>query len=152
MFAVATVKALKKNLNANRHLMGPDRANSATVGVYADAVRDTGDNRLADVWDEVFQFMPVLQEHRRVCWSDDCRSVTASDRAKYIAIDTDGGGMFMIDKETGQVYTIKAYGRPKCIVCQSLRELRVIYQRNIDRQVERNEQRATRLLDRRMFG
>lgn len=38
---------------------------------------------------------------------------TAKDRGRrWIALDEGSGGVFLLDKATGEVYTIKAYGRP----------------------------------------
>lgn len=34
------------------------------------------------------------------------------DRKKYIAIDCGGSGAFLVEKETGELYNIKAYGVP----------------------------------------
>lgn len=38
---------------------------------------------------------------------------TAKDRGRrWIALDKGSSGMFLVEKATGDVYTIKAYGRP----------------------------------------
>ena len=38
---------------------------------------------------------------------------TAKDRGRrWIALDEGSSGRFLLDKATGEVYTIKAYGRP----------------------------------------
>ena len=36
----------------------------------------------------------------------------AKDRKKFIALDQGGGGVFLVDRTTGEVYSIKAYGVP----------------------------------------
>lgn len=38
------------------------------------------------------------------------RRFTYKNRQKYIAIDSDGSGRFLVDKTDGQVYGIKGYG------------------------------------------
>ena len=38
---------------------------------------------------------------------------TAKERRKYIALDSGRSGAFLLDKETGSIFTIKAYGVPK---------------------------------------
>ena len=37
---------------------------------------------------------------------------TAKTRRKYIALDRDGSGMYLVDRSSGEVYSIKAYGVP----------------------------------------
>lgn len=36
----------------------------------------------------------------------------ARERRKYIALDSGTGGVYLVDKVTGDVYSIKAYGVP----------------------------------------
>ena len=38
---------------------------------------------------------------------------TAKERRKYIALDAGSSGAFLVDKQTGDIFTIKAYGVPK---------------------------------------
>lgn len=37
---------------------------------------------------------------------------TAKERRKYIALDSGTGGVYLVDRATGDVYSIKAYGVP----------------------------------------
>jgi hypothetical protein len=37
---------------------------------------------------------------------------TAKERRKYIALDNGTSGVYLVDKATGDVYSIKAYGVP----------------------------------------
>ena|SRR6478672_7060862 len=43
---------------------------------------------------------------------DDYEPKHAEDRKKYIALDRGSSGAFLLDKATGAVYSIKAYGKP----------------------------------------
>ena len=36
----------------------------------------------------------------------------AKDRKRFIALDRGSSGVFLVDRTTGEVYSIKAYGRP----------------------------------------
>ena len=36
----------------------------------------------------------------------------AKERSKYIALDQDGAGYFLIEKATGEIFNIKGYGVP----------------------------------------
>ena len=38
---------------------------------------------------------------------------TAKERRKYVALDSGTSGAFLMNKETGEVFNIKAYGVPK---------------------------------------
>jgi hypothetical protein len=38
---------------------------------------------------------------------------SATERRKYIALDSGSSGAFLVDKNTGHIFTIKAYGVPK---------------------------------------
>lgn len=38
---------------------------------------------------------------------------TAKERRKYVALDSGTSGAFLLDKSTGDIFNIKAYGVPK---------------------------------------
>ena len=50
----------------------------------------------------------------------------ATTRRKYIALDRGSSGVYLVDRKTGMVYTIKAYGVPKRVV-GPLSQLLAIY-------------------------
>lgn len=37
--------------------------------------------------------------------------LTATTRKKYIAVDRDGSGVFLVERTTGRVYNVKGYGQ-----------------------------------------
>ena len=37
---------------------------------------------------------------------------TAKQRRKYICLDDGGSGAFVVDRQTGEIYRVKAYGAP----------------------------------------
>lgn len=69
---------------------------------------------------EVLDFLTAWHENGRTHFDrlapnlvyDDYDPKHAEDRKKYIALDHGTSGAFLLDKGTGTVYTIKAYGKP----------------------------------------
>lgn len=49
--------------------------------------------------------------HDRLVY-DEYAPKVAKDRRKYLALNRGTGGVYLVDKATGAVYTIKAYGVP----------------------------------------
>jgi hypothetical protein len=50
--------------------------------------------------------------YSRLDYDSDTYSKFARDRRKYIALDQGTSGVFLVDKQTEEVYTISGYGRP----------------------------------------
>ena len=65
-------------------------------------------------------FLTAWHENGRASFERDCRNLVydeyapkrAKDRRKYIALDRGASGVFLVDKTTGDVFTIKGYGVP----------------------------------------
>jgi hypothetical protein len=131
-------KALRNVVNAHNKdkgftLRGVEKANNNAVAILADAVRETGNETLADILNGIAEFLPVWEENKDInnqdapafakaaCW--------ATDRNKFIALDygcvgtTSGSGCFLVEKATGYVWSIKAYGKKNRIVAVSMADL-----------------------------
>lgn len=69
---------------------------------------------------EVRDFLDAWHESGRAGFVGSCPSLDydgydpkrAVDRKKYIALDRGTSGVYLVDKATGEVWTIAAYGRP----------------------------------------
>jgi len=73
---------------------------------------------------QVQQFLAAWHENGRARWAreyvnlnyDQDQEKTAHERRKYIALDRGGkvtrSGVYLLDKATGEVYSIKGYGAP----------------------------------------
>jgi hypothetical protein len=137
----ANAKQVRAQLNKSRApgLKGEERANSNTCRVLSDALRDAGEERLADLWRAVAEFLDVWAEHRRLCHGHRDALTYASDRTKFIGLDytdagyTGGSGMFLVEKETGYVWSIRGYGKKNRIVALHLDALAGAYRDNIQR-------------------
>ncbi|HKA83080.1 MAG TPA: hypothetical protein VKD21_04420 [Acidimicrobiales bacterium] len=59
---------------------------------------------------------PSFERSARTLVYDDYDPKSAAEKKRWICLDHGAGfsrsGMFVADRETGEVYTIKAYGRP----------------------------------------
>lgn len=127
-------KAVRSKLNElgrSLTLKGVEKANASVFAVLADSVRDAGNEPLAEVLNGVARLMPAIQEHRRAVWGYDTCTIHGSDRNKFIAIDmgsesgTCGSGLYLVEKATGYVWSIKAYGKKNRVVavsCDAFRE------------------------------
>lgn len=70
---------------------------------------------------EIKDFLDAWHENNRSSFErrfrnlryDDCERKTAKERRKYIALDEGTSGRFLVDKQTGVVCGIAAYGVPK---------------------------------------
>lgn len=138
-----TIKALKKIINAKKNEWREERANAMECFVYSDAIREAGDDRLADMWMEVGEFLQVWSDHLRIVgdWTS-MQTTFASDRNKFIALDqgvnaTGASGVFLLEKETGYVWSIKGYGKKNRIIRTSLRELTEEYRANLEEHAAR---------------
>jgi hypothetical protein len=85
------------------------------------AARELRDGELATLTatsPEILAFLRAWHENGRARFERDCGSLvydeyapkTAKERRKYIALDEGRSGRFLVDKATGVVFTIKAYG------------------------------------------
>ena len=100
----AAKPAEKKNIEATVNDV-VDRMNDALmvanrIDAEEDAKRDYPWAKNLSHEQKVKQLQDVLSSRR----------FTYKNRQKYIAIDSDGSGRFLVDKTDGQVYGIKAYG------------------------------------------
>jgi hypothetical protein len=126
-----TVKAMKAAVNGDaRHPTKDYRraGNSLTCLVYADAHREAGEEELADLWALVGRFLDVWHENERLFWNyenlnpdEDCPK-SAIDRRQMIALDRGTSGHFLVEKATGFVWTIKAYGKKNRVAYANLAE------------------------------
>lgn len=65
-------------------------------------------------------FLELWHENGRASFERSCRNLnydsyypkTAKVRRRWIALDQGTGGVFLLDPQTEEVYTIKAYGVP----------------------------------------
>lgn len=70
---------------------------------------------------EVQAFLVAWHENGRASFERDCPNLNwdtyephaAKDRRRFVALDRGGSGCFLLEKTTGMVYSIKAYGVPK---------------------------------------
>lgn len=128
-----TAKAVRKCLNAhknNDHLKGTERANAVTFGILSDSLRDAGEEFLADVCGAIARFLPVWKHYERTVRGFTSYETWGTDRNKFIALDygsengTYGGsGCYLVEKATGYVWSIKAYGKKNRVVAVTLDEL-----------------------------
>lgn len=74
---------------------------------------------------EILEFLKRWHEHGRAEFEangyknlhyDDYNPKTAKTRRKYVALDRGSSGHFLVERETGRVYTIKGYGVPNRLV------------------------------------
>ncbi len=133
-------KLIRESINSSRNYrkLGSEKANADAVLVLSDAVRDAGNDELADLLGSVGRFLKVWAQHRCRVWGyTDCITY-ASDRSKFIALDYGtsdsmaASGCFLVEKATGYVWTIKGYGKKNRVCATSLDELAATYQANID--------------------
>lgn len=128
-----TAKAVRKVLNAHKKndaLKGMERANAGTFGILSDSLRDAGAEFLADVCGAIARFLPVWKHYERTVRGFTSYETWGTDRNKFIALDygSEGGtfggsGCYLVEKETGYVWSIKAYGKKNRVVAVTLDEL-----------------------------
>ena len=69
---------------------------------------------------EIVDFLAAWHENGRASFTreytnldyDSFAPKVAKERTKFIACDAGTSGMFLVDRATGDVYSIKGYGRP----------------------------------------
>lgn len=69
-------------------------------------------NKLLQEWHESGRDS-FERSYQRLDYDSPTYCKTAKERRKYVALDAGRSGAFLLDKETGSIYTIKAYGVPK---------------------------------------
>ncbi len=68
-------------------------------------------DNLLETWHEVGRRV-FEQRYDNLDYDSPSYAKTAKDRRKYVALDAGSSGAFLVDKQTGNVFTIKAYGVP----------------------------------------
>lgn len=163
-----TTKAIRATVNAKAgkkgfNLKGIDRANSIAFAILADAVEEAGKPELAKVLRDISEFLPVFAQHRSAFYSyNKGHEITAAtwgtDRNKFIALDfgdldtTSASGCFLVEKETGFVWSIKGYGKKNRVVAASVAELTAIYRDNLQQRAERLDRMEKRKAERLATG
>ncbi len=76
------------------------------------AVTDPAIQKFLVAWHEAGR--PAFErEYKRLDYDSPAYQHVARDRRKYIALDRGDSGVYLVDKATGDVFTIKGYGVPK---------------------------------------
>ena len=54
----------------------------------------------------------VNAKHKAMDYTFEPDKVTVKERQKFVAVDIGSSGCFLVEKETGEIFNIKAYGVP----------------------------------------
>ena len=95
-------------------------ADSPTIREFLDAWHENGRRSFEKEYTSLNYDSPSYAKHAR-------------QRRKYIALDEGTGGVFLVDRETQEVYTIKAYGVPK-LRCGSVSYVAARFRTETERQ------------------